>query len=438
MSEIDDFYADISGIETKKYLLVKARDIYEVKGYINNHTVSLPTNLKQRLSKIYSTYTETLLLFVVKNKDDKYQTSKDEPLDKAIVVGTAKIISEPKISRSNSLLMQVEWLYTYTKSIKSLRNKFNNLSKIFNNGEDMTELEEDAASNICTTLKVEAENLLNKTANENTDKYEKETHKINPDTAVEFADYYNAVKSEAEAKRQEMHYQQKQSRYSDEEYKDKYYYTPNMVSEAKRTANEHKLEANESDEEHAGSKRKRSYTNSEESSRRSIKDRKRRDDSSSSEKYRRRSSHRHRDSPGLRRHSSRHERSSRSSRRRSKSKNSNDRDRRRRRDVKRNRKSPRNDRIPSPRGSHRTSRRDERREPERDYRRDDRSRREKDTRPVSRNSPRRDVRRDEGKDDRRYAQRDPKRSPRNGGRQDKEHYRYLLLMNIIIIAEKER
>lgn len=80
-----DFYSDIKRIETRKYLLIKVKDINSIALFINNSVATLPVSYKEKLLKIYNNYNEVLILFISSMKND----NSSKPLDifKSVVIG---------------------------------------------------------------------------------------------------------------------------------------------------------------------------------------------------------------------------------------------------------------------------------------------------------------------------------------------------------------
>lgn len=144
-----DFYSDIKRIETRKYLLIKVRDINSIALFINNSVATLPVSYKEKLLKIYNNYNEVLILFISSMKND----NSSKPLDifKSVVIGMWKIVEPPRESSNRSyedhqkfqrsqpaapksyhssdesskriVKVQIEWVYTYAKSFDSLSRK---------------------------------------------------------------------------------------------------------------------------------------------------------------------------------------------------------------------------------------------------------------------------------------------------------------------------
>ena len=144
-----DFYADIKRVETRKYLMIKVRDIDLVALFINNNVATIPVSYKEKISKIYNKHNEVLVLFISSLKNEN--SSKPFDVFKSVVIGMWKIIEPPRETSSKShddyqrfqkhqpagpksyhssddsskrvVSLQIEWVYTYLKSFDSLSRK---------------------------------------------------------------------------------------------------------------------------------------------------------------------------------------------------------------------------------------------------------------------------------------------------------------------------
>lgn len=73
--EVDDFYAGLGGIESRKYVILKVKDIHTLAGFINNTVVSMPSYQKAKLSKIYNSCKEVMILFIAKTGDSSVDST---------------------------------------------------------------------------------------------------------------------------------------------------------------------------------------------------------------------------------------------------------------------------------------------------------------------------------------------------------------------------
>lgn len=72
-NDADDFYAGLGGLESEGYLLIKVSDVPTLNRYVSNMSVVLPSQHKAKISKVFNSYKEAMILFLTKTGDSSFE-----------------------------------------------------------------------------------------------------------------------------------------------------------------------------------------------------------------------------------------------------------------------------------------------------------------------------------------------------------------------------